>query len=275
MTGNGLQSKLDNKHELFLTPNNMCSTWVNYVQVSSWEGSGNQDVDLNLIKNMKFDSVEDARSFYLGYARGDGFGIRATNLDYENEAFTSYKWAITKLMDSMGNKLSFSIKTDEVEAMRQAINEISLILSHLKSLEKHAFSIYTYCSNYDITKEINDSINCSHIAPWNDENEVLYVLAEYDSPDKKTMSVVYDRDIIKFQQVIEDGDWDSSKHNLSVLSSESVDDIRIHLQPDDGYSKSVDIVQFISLSAECIYLCHQGSQTEEGFNLIIRELNIL
>jgi hypothetical protein len=29
------------------------------------------------------------------------------------------------------------------------------------------------------------------------------------------------------------------------------------------------------LSAECNYLCHRGSQTEEGFNLIKRELNIL
>ncbi|KAK2655466.1 hypothetical protein Ddye_008518 [Dipteronia dyeriana] len=34
---------------------------------------------------MKFDSVEDARSFYLGYARDNEFDIRATNLDYDKQ----------------------------------------------------------------------------------------------------------------------------------------------------------------------------------------------
>ncbi|KAK3229329.1 hypothetical protein Dsin_001210 [Dipteronia sinensis] len=177
----------------------MCSTGVNSVQISSWEGSGNQDVDRNHIKNMKFDYVEDARLFYLGYARGNGFGIRATNLDYDREGrvlrrkfntddddslanifwrdshslfeykcfedvlvfdttykknaygkplvlfvdannhsatcvfgaallldekFTSYKWTLTKLMDSVGNKHPLSIMTGEDEPMRQAIDEV-------------------------------------------------------------------------------------------------------------------------------------------------------
>ena len=52
MDGGGSQSKSDNKEGLFFTPNNMCSTGVNSVQFSSWEGSGNQDVDINHIKNM-------------------------------------------------------------------------------------------------------------------------------------------------------------------------------------------------------------------------------
>ncbi|KAK3222078.1 hypothetical protein Dsin_009103 [Dipteronia sinensis] len=189
----------------------------------------------------------------------------------------------------------------------------SVIFSHYKSLEKHASSIYTYRIYCDITKEINDSIKYSHIAPWNKENEVQYVLTEYDSPYKKTLTVVYHNDRIEFQQVIEDGDWDSSKHNLLVLSCECkllqskgipyyhmfyvmkvenitkipeslifkrwtklpVDDVRIQLQPDDDYSKSVDIAWFASLSAECNYLCHDRSQIKEGFILIKRELNIL
>ncbi|KAK3188081.1 hypothetical protein Dsin_027642 [Dipteronia sinensis] len=365
------------------------------MQISSWEGSGNQDVDWNHIKNMKFDYVEDARSFYLGYARGNGFGIRATNLDYDcevrvlrrkekmdsdtlkynlrvliddhshklatfrevsshrshknvnedkclrralvlfvgannhsstcvfgaalllDEMFTSYKWALTKLMDSIGSNHPLSIMTDKDEAMRQAIDEKSsafrsfifdlsdkdkfdeywkemikqhglednvwvnmmyvkrhrwaetyskghffarmrntkrsksmnsymkehvcsreklfdlfpqidralmrlrnnfftdeyalnskspVILSHLKSLEKRASSIYTYRNYYDITKEINYSIKYSHVAPWNEENEVQYVLAEYNCPYKKTVSVVYHRDRIDFQQVVEDHD---------------------------------------------------------------------
>ena len=85
MDVSGSQSKSNIKNGLFLTPNNMCFTGVNSVQISSWEGSGNQDVDLNHIKNIKFDSMEDARSFYLGYAGGNGVGIRATNLDHDHE----------------------------------------------------------------------------------------------------------------------------------------------------------------------------------------------
>ena len=85
MVGSGSQSKPNNNDGLFLTANNMCFTGVNSVQISSWEGNGNQDVDLNHIKNMKFDSMEDARLFYLGYARGNGFGIRVTNLVYDRE----------------------------------------------------------------------------------------------------------------------------------------------------------------------------------------------
>ena len=54
----------------------------------------------------------------------------------------------------------------------------------------------------------------------------------------------------------------------------AADDIHIHLQPDNDCLKSVDIARFASLSAECNYIYHRGSQTEEGFNLIIRELNI-
>ncbi|KAK3225490.1 hypothetical protein Dsin_005352 [Dipteronia sinensis] len=91
------QSKPDNKDGLFLTPNNMCSTRDNSLKFLSWEGSGNQDVDENHIKNMKFDSVEDARSFYLGYARGNVFGIRATNLDYNREGrVLRRKWVCDK-----------------------------------------------------------------------------------------------------------------------------------------------------------------------------------
>ncbi|KAK0572064.1 hypothetical protein LWI29_025606 [Acer saccharum] len=46
---------------------------------------------------MKFDSVDDARSFYLGYARGNGFGIRATNLDHDREGrVLRRKWVCDK-----------------------------------------------------------------------------------------------------------------------------------------------------------------------------------
>ena len=75
----------------------MCSTWVDSMQFSSWEGSGNQDVDINHIKNMKFDYVDDAKSFYLGYARGNGFGIRVKNLDYDREGrVLRRKWVCDK-----------------------------------------------------------------------------------------------------------------------------------------------------------------------------------
>ena len=73
-----------------------------------------------------------------------------------------------------------------------------VILSHMKSLEKHASSIYTYRIYCDITKEINDLIKYSHFAPWNEENKVEYILTEYDSPYKKIVSVFYHRDIIDF-----------------------------------------------------------------------------
>ena len=63
MDESGSQSKPNNKEGLFFTPNNMCYAGVNSVQFSSWEGIGNQDVDINHIKNMKFDYVDDARSF--------------------------------------------------------------------------------------------------------------------------------------------------------------------------------------------------------------------
>ncbi|KAK3225408.1 hypothetical protein Dsin_005270 [Dipteronia sinensis] len=97
MAERGSQSKPDNKDGLFLTPNNMCSTGVNSVQILSWDGSGNQDVDWNHIKNMKFYYVEDTRPFYLGYARGNRFGIRATNLDYDREGrVLRRKWVCDK-----------------------------------------------------------------------------------------------------------------------------------------------------------------------------------
>ena len=49
-------------------------------------------------------------------------------------------------------------------------------------------------------------------------------------------------------------------------------DVLIKLQPDDEFSKGIDISRFASLSAKCNYLCHNGSQTEEGLNLVKKEL---
>ncbi|KAK0570508.1 hypothetical protein LWI29_002351 [Acer saccharum] len=175
--------------------------------------------------------------------------------------------------------------TDEYASNTKSL----VILSHMKSLEKHATSIYTYCIYYDITKEINNSIKYSHFAPWNEENEVKYILTEYDSPYKKTVSVFYHRDIIEFQQVVEDGDWDSSKHNLPILSCEC------KLLQNKGipychmfYVMKVENITKIPESlifkrwtksaaddVQCNYICHRESQIEEGFNLIKMELNIL
>ncbi|KAK0571134.1 hypothetical protein LWI29_011582 [Acer saccharum] len=46
---------------------------------------------------MKFDFVDDARSFYLGYARGNGFGIRVMNLDHDREGIVlRRKWVCDK-----------------------------------------------------------------------------------------------------------------------------------------------------------------------------------
>ncbi|KAK3229346.1 hypothetical protein Dsin_001227 [Dipteronia sinensis] len=377
----------------------MCYTGVNSVQFSSWEGSGNQDVDLNHIKNMKFDSMEDARSFYLGYARAidkvfpncqhricgwhiaknacahihspkNSSTFRPFIFDHIDEdkfdecwkemvkqhasedndwvnmmCEKRHRWAAiyskghffagmysTQKFESMNNYMKEYVCSREklfdlfpqidwaLMRLRKnyftekfASNSTSpVILSYVKSLEKLASSIYTYRIYGDITKEINDLINYSHFAPWNEENEVELVLTEYDSPYEKTVSVVYHRDKIKLQQVVDDGDWDPSKHNLPVLSCEckllqnkglpcshvlcnesgehykdqeslifkrwtksAADDVCIQLQADDDYSKSVDIARFTSLSAECNYLYHKRSQTEEGFNLIKRELNNL
>ncbi|KAK2664917.1 hypothetical protein Ddye_003491 [Dipteronia dyeriana] len=97
MAGNGSQSKLDNKDGLFLTKKKKVFYWVNSVQISSWDGSDNQDVDLSHVKSMKFDSVDDARSFYLGYAKAYRFGIRATNLDFDCEGrVLRRKWVCDK-----------------------------------------------------------------------------------------------------------------------------------------------------------------------------------
>ncbi|KAK3212459.1 hypothetical protein Dsin_017165 [Dipteronia sinensis] len=197
-----------------------------------------------------------------------------------DKTITPYKWAFTKLMDSMGIKHPISIMTDGDEAMQQAIDEVfqtvgigyvdgtreklfdlfpqidralmrlrnnfftdeyasnsksPVILSHIKSLEKHASSIYTYCIYCDITKEINDSMKYSHFASWNEENEVEYVLTEYDSPYEKI-------NITKIPESLTFKRWTKS----------ATDDVRIQLQPDDDYSKSVDIARFASVDSATI-----------------------
>ncbi|KAK2655317.1 hypothetical protein Ddye_008369 [Dipteronia dyeriana] len=203
---------------------------------------------------MKFDYVEDARSFYLGYTRGNGFAIRATNLDHDSECrVLKRKWVCDKhgsrREDPTLEYLDFTLPPVIRALMRLRNNFFTnkypsnskspVILSHLKSLEKHASSIYTYRIYCDITKQINGLIKYLHVAQWNEDNEVQYVLTEYDSPYKKTMAFVYSS------------------------------------SPDDDYLKSFDIARLTSLNIECNYLCHKESQTEEGFNLIKKELNIL
>ena len=113
-------------------------------------------------------------------------------------------------------------------------------------------------------------------------------------------------DRVGFQEVDEDGVWDSKKHNHPLILCDcnlfkgkgipcrhmfyvmkvehhrkipesmifkrwtklAARDVLITLQPDDEISKGIDISWFASLSAECNYLYHNGSQTEEGFNLV-------
>ncbi|KAK3211659.1 hypothetical protein Dsin_016365 [Dipteronia sinensis] len=48
----------------------------------------------------------DARLFYLGYARGNGFGRRATNLDYDNEESHTLKYIVKVFIDDHSQKLA-------------------------------------------------------------------------------------------------------------------------------------------------------------------------
>ncbi|KAK3230738.1 hypothetical protein Dsin_002619 [Dipteronia sinensis] len=89
-----------------------------------------------------------------------------------------------------------------------------VILSHLKSLEQHASSVYTYRIYCDITKEMNISLKYTHVAPWNEENECTYNLTKYGSPETKwTRKVVKYLDRNVFRQVDEVGVRDSALHN--------------------------------------------------------------
>ncbi|KAK2638941.1 hypothetical protein Ddye_026736 [Dipteronia dyeriana] len=118
---------------------------------------------------------------------------------------------------------------------------------------------------------------------------------------------------VSIQEVDEDSVWDSDKHSQPSISCDynlfegkgipchhmfyfikvehlrkspeslifkrwtksAAHDVLIKLQPDDEFSKGIDISRFASLSAECNYLYHNRSQTEEVFNLLKKELLVL
>ncbi|KAI9191323.1 hypothetical protein LWI28_006906 [Acer negundo] len=150
-----------------------------------------------------------------------------------------------------------------------------------------------------------------HIAPEEEDNCHVYHLPRYQFPDKKR-KVVYHLDRVGVQEFDKDGAWDSEKHNQPLISCDcnlfegkgipchhmfyvmkvehlkkiesmifkrwtksTACDVLIKLQPDDEFSKGIDISQFASLSAERNYLCHNRSKTEEGFNLVKMELIVL
>ncbi|KAI9192549.1 hypothetical protein LWI28_024574 [Acer negundo] len=188
----------------------------------------------------------------------------------------------------------------------------SVILSHLKPLEEHASSVYTYQIYLDVAKQIMHESKYTHIAPEEEDNCRVYHLSRYQFPNKKK-KVVYHLDRADVQEFDEDGVRDSEKHNQPLISYDcnlfegkgihchhmfyimkvehlkkipesmifkrgtksATRDVFIKLQPDDEFSKGIDISQFSSLSAECNYLYHNGSQTEEGFNLVKMELIVL
>ncbi|KAK2652677.1 hypothetical protein Ddye_012533 [Dipteronia dyeriana] len=152
----------------------------------------------------------------------------------------------------------------------------------------------------------------THIALEEDDNCRVYHLFRYEFPNKK-WKVVYHLDWVGIQEVDEDGVWNSEKHNRPLISCDcnlfeckgipcrhmfyvmklehlrkipesmifkrwtklAACDVLMKLQPDDEFSKGIDISWFASLSAKCNYLCHNRSQTEEGFNLLKKELLVL
>ena len=152
----------------------------------------------------------------------------------------------------------------------------------------------------------------THIALEEEDNCRVYHLSIYQFPDKKR-KVVYHLDRVGFQEFDKDGVWDSEKYNQPLISCDynlfegkgipchhmfyvmkvehlrkipesmifkrwtksAARDVLMKLQPNDEFSKGIDISQFASLSLECNYLCHNGSQTEEGFNLLKKELFVL
>ncbi|KAI9164886.1 hypothetical protein LWI28_003998 [Acer negundo] len=188
----------------------------------------------------------------------------------------------------------------------------SVILSHLKPLEEHASSVYNYQIYLDVAEQIMHKSKYTHIVVEEEDNCRVYHLSIYQFPDKKR-KVFYHLDRVGVQEFDKDGVWDSEKHNRHLISCDcnlfegkgipcrhmfyvmkveyfkkilesmifkrwtksAALDVLIKLQPDDEFSKGIDISWFTSLSAKCNYLCHNGSQTEEGFNLVKKELIVL
>ncbi|KAK2649177.1 hypothetical protein Ddye_016666 [Dipteronia dyeriana] len=187
-----------------------------------------------------------------------------------------------------------------------------VILSHLKPLEEHASSVYTYQIYLDVAEQIMNESKYTHIAPEEEDNYRVYFLSIYQFPDKKR-KVVYHLDMVGFQKVNEDVIWDLEKHNQPLISCDcnlfegkgipyrhmfyvmkmehlrkilesmifkkwtksATRDVLMKLRLDDDFSKGIDISWFASLSVECNYLCHNESQTEEGFNLLKKKLIVL
>ncbi|KAI9169098.1 hypothetical protein LWI28_006902 [Acer negundo] len=92
-----------------------------------------------------------------------------------------------------------------------------IILSHLKPLEEHASSTYTYQIYLDVAAQIMHESKYTHIAPEEEDNYRVYHLPRYQFPDKKR-KVVYNLDRVGVQKVDEDGIWDSEKHNQPLIS---------------------------------------------------------
>ena len=103
------------------------------------------------------------------YSKGHFFaGMRSTQRSESmNNYMKEYVYSREKLfnlfpqIDRALMRLRNNFVTDEYASNTKS----PMNLSHMKSLEKHASSIYTYRIYCDIINEINDSIKYSHFAP--------------------------------------------------------------------------------------------------------------
>ncbi|KAK2661534.1 hypothetical protein Ddye_000108 [Dipteronia dyeriana] len=249
----------------------MCSTGVNYMQFSSWEGIDNQDVDLNHIKNMKFDFVEDTMSFYLGYARGNGLGIRATNLDYDSKGrVLKRKWVYDKQRSRREEYMTN--KNRKTKPRLQTIQNCEAFFSVGLDSDTLKYNVRVFMDDHSHKIVMFREVSSHQSHKSVDEGDY----AQIDAMTKTS-----------YEQVVEDCDWDSSKRNMPVLSCEcellqnkeipcchmfyvmkvenitkipeslifkrwmksAADYVRIQLQPDEDCLKSVVIARFTSLSA--------------------------
>ncbi|KAK2637980.1 hypothetical protein Ddye_025775 [Dipteronia dyeriana] len=90
-------------------------------------------------------------------------------------------------------------------------------LSHLKPLEEHVSFVYTYQIYLHVAKQIMNESNYTHNPPEGKDNCRVYHLSRYQFRDKKR-KVVYHLDKVGFQEVDEDGVWDSDKQNQPLIT---------------------------------------------------------
>ncbi|KAK2662270.1 hypothetical protein Ddye_000844 [Dipteronia dyeriana] len=162
-------------------------------------------------------------------------------------------------------------------------------LTFLKSKVNSETNFYYRFSTYEKDR-LAKIFGGTHISYSNTSASEMFLLFT-EFPDKKR-KVVYHLDRVGIQEVDEDGVWDSKKHNQPFISCDcklfqdegipchhlfyvmkvehhrkipesmifkrwtksAAHDVLMKLQPDDEFSKGIDIYRFVSLSTKCNYL---------------------